>query len=211
MKPADKTIVIDNEYYQAHYLLNEESGRWLARVRVIRKDTNEYINKGFTVYKYRKNEVVQEVISKVTSTFRSEIEGLGVPLEWDSEVRKILVACSKHRKTILNFGAYCESLDRKGVKGDFGLEYAKFWRELIIKTSALTCRINKLPPQERLSLLVPPDSVYEDPSDSWSLEEIDNRRMVFDYFGNPTDEEKKVHTAQNEKLQKRFVELGWKN
>ncbi len=196
-----KNIVIENKYYQIHYLLTDESGKWLARVRVTRKDTDEYINNGFTLYDHDKEEVIKKVIKKINLSLMPQIEALGVPLEWNTEVRRILSACSNHRNSIFKFSEYCNrSSELKIDEDEFGLEYAKFWQNSIKETSAITYSINKLSSEERLNLLIPPDYVYTDPSDIWSLEELDNRRMIFDYFGNHTNKEKEVHKLQKEKL-----------
>jgi len=210
MNPSEKINVTENEYYQIHYILSEESGKWLARIRITRKDTNEYIRGGFTVYGNEKNNVKEKTLTKINNLLIPKIEALGCPPEWDTEIRRILVECTKHRRAILKFGGYCHDCISTQIDDNvFGLEYAKFWQRLINATSILSKRVEQLSPQERINLLVSPDSVFEDPSDSWSLEDLDSRNMIYGYFANPSEQEKITHETQLKKLNDRFEELGW--
>ncbi|MGH8711550.1 MAG: hypothetical protein ACREVA_09595 [Burkholderiales bacterium] len=58
-------------------------------------------------------------------------------------------------------------------------------------------------------MLVVPDDALKEPSDAWNLEEIDMRLLVFDFFINPTEKERRLHETQKKKLAKRFEGLGW--
>ncbi len=210
MNSSKKIDVTENKYYQIHYLLSEESGKWLARVRITRKDTNEYVPGGFTVYESDKKNVIEKTLATINDSLMPKIEALGSPLEWDTEVRRILVECAKYRRAILKFGSYChDCIATQADDEEFGLEYAKFWQRFIKATSILSKRIEELTPQERIDLLISPDSVFENPSDSLSLEDLDSRNMIYGYFATPSEQEKIAHETHLKKLNDRFEELDW--
>ncbi len=201
-----------NEYYRVFCFLSEREGvgKWLAKIRVIRKDTDEYVNAGFTIFDDEKKLVIENATTKINASLMPALEEMGAPPDWDSEVRRVLVCCKKLHSNIVQFGSDCaDIIASQGDVDEFWIKYPKFWKQLIKESIALSQRIEMLSTQERIDLLVSPDNVFEDPSDSWSLEDLDSRIMVFDYFANSTTQEKIVHEAQKKKLADRFEELGW--
>ncbi len=108
--------------------------------------------------------------------------------------------CARQRRAILRFGSYCfDYVKKKPNREDFGLTYATFWKRFIRDSSALSYRVEQLSSEERLELLTCSERVYEDPSNSWDLEDLDSRHMMFSYFGNPSEQEKSVYETELEK------------
>ncbi len=206
MNPAEKIDVVENQYYQVHYLLSKEGDKWLARVRVTRRDTGEYLNEGFTVYDHGKKNVKEKAADEIASTLIPSIEALGCPPEWDTEVRRILVECYRQRTAILNFRRNCNK--EHAEEGEEGLSYARFWQQLIKDVSVLSYRVEQLNREERLNLLLSPDQVFDKPLERWKLVDWDSRHMIFSYFGNPSRQEVIAHESQLSKLKDR-QDQGW--
>ncbi|MCP4491932.1 MAG: hypothetical protein GY820_32205 [Gammaproteobacteria bacterium] len=211
MSDDEKIILVENDYYRVFCLLTEQDdGKWLARVRVVRKDTEESVKGGFTVFESNKENALESVNSQVKVKLFPKLEKSGPPSDWDSEVRRTLLLCKKLRSNVFQFGndikgfvASCDEEDK------FWEKYAVFWKQHAKEAIALSDSIGSLSAEERVELLTSPDSVFTDPSDSRSLEDIDLRIMVFDFFVKPSELEVTIFEKQKNKLEKRFAELGW--
>lgn len=205
------------ELYQTRYYRvlcclskRERKGDWLAHIRVKRKDSEEYVNRGFTTSGIDQKSALEIADNKVRNSLIKELEELGAPIEWASPIRAVLIQCRKVNDSILQFGSYCNEFSpQTGNGNDFIGNYSGFWKKLVKDSYDLIRLIEALSPDDKLSLLVSNDSVFEDPSDSWSLEDIDLRIRVFDFFMDPTDQECSAHKKQLDKLADRYAELGW--
>ena len=69
--------------------------------------------------------------------------------------------------------------------------------------------IETLTKNERIDMLILPDSVFIDPSDPWSLDEQDARIGIIQFFLNPSENEINTHQAQLSLLTDTFHKLGW--
>ena len=70
--------------------------------------------------------------------------------------------------------------------------------------------VEALDDKDRIELLTISDSSLQDPSDIWSLNDIDFRLAAFRIFSCPSEQEKRHHELQLERLARRHDELGWK-
>lgn len=209
----DHKILWCDDYYEIICIISKEknSGKWLAKTRVKRKDTDEYINAGFTALDLDKDKLLQNVETRANTSLLLEIKSLGVPIDWNSEIRHTLLFCKKLNSEIGEFGSYSiDSLFPKKNDERYLSKYSDFWRKIIKETVFLCGKIETLSADARIDLLTLPEYVFEDPSDAWSLDEIDARLIAFEFFLNPSDKEREVHFSQKHKLADRFIELGWK-
>lgn len=202
-----------NEFYQIIFFVSEQQidSKWLARVRVIRRDTMEFIKGSFTVYEQDKKILMEKVEKRVEESLFPELEKVGKPSDWNNEIRQILVKCKDVTSRLKSFGHYSiDHLSEQKDKDEYSSNYAQYWQEIIRDTIAVNRMIEELDDKERIELLTISDDSLKDPSDSWSLEDIGVRIQVFDFFSCPSEKEKKHHDLQREKLAHRFDELGWK-
>ncbi|WP_428634734.1 hypothetical protein [Sedimenticola sp.] len=209
----EEIVLGENGYYRIICLLSEveSEDKWLGRIRVIRKDTGEYVNKGFTVFENSKESVLNIAERKVEKYLLPELVQLGKPTDWNSRVRCVLVKCKKLHQYVLDFGSLSVDIMHSNTEDeDYLVKYSLFWKNLVKETIALSRAIETLNSEERLDLLTLPSDAIKDPSDAWNLEELDLRIMSFDFFSNPTEQERDVHVAQKKKLADRFAELDWK-
>lgn len=212
MKMDEKINLAENEYYRIVCLFAKKGtdGKWLARIRILRKDTNEYVKGGFTIFDYGKDKVREKVIAEINNSLMPRLIKSGPPTQWNTDVRKIMAYASKFRSSVLRFGNYCEDAISSQDKIDqFGSKYSSFWKRFIKETIALNKMVQQLSTEERISLLVSPEEVFKDPSDSWNLDDLDTRIMIFDFLTDPTKEEKIAHNSQLKRLSDRYEELGW--
>ncbi len=212
MKIDQELTFEKTEYYKIICLLSEikTESKWLARVRVQRNDTEEYVNAGFTVYEQEKEVVIEAARERTKIKLLPELVKLGPPPQWDTETRKILLECKIIHSDILDFA---ELHSRKTIsemdESERGMNYIAFWKKLIKQSISLSKKIDGLSDIERAAILTISDEALSDPSTPSSLEEIDSCVFVFDFYSNPTKEEFNLHEAQKEKLAKRYLELGW--
>lgn len=202
-----------NEFYQVIYFFSQpkDDSKWLAKVRVIRQDTMEFIKGGFAVYEPDKKILIEKIEKRVKESLFPELEKTGAPSDWNSEVRKILIKCGDSVRRVSTFGRYSEDHRSEQMDEDeYSSNYAGYWHEIIRETVAISRMIEELDAAKRMELLTIPDSSLKDPSDAWSLEDIGWRINVFKFFSKPSEEEKKHHELQLEKLARRNDELGWK-
>lgn len=201
-----------NQYYKIICLLTEEKddAKWLAHIRVKRIDTDEYVKAGFTIFDNDKNVVMDKVMSKIDNSLLIELDKLGKPLDWNSDIRNVLLFCKKLHTKIIEFSSYTtDTLSINHDADNYLIDYASFWKMIIKESFELGRKIELLTEEERINLLTLPKESLSEPSDSWNLEQLDMRLMVFDFFINPTDIEIETHNIQKIKLKSRFEELGW--
>ena len=106
-----------NEFYQIIYFVSKQKidSKWLAKVRVIRLDTMEFIAGGFAVFEPDKKSMMNKIKNRVNKSLFPELEKAGKPSDWNSELRKILLACLALRRKISNFGKYANDRLAKRV------------------------------------------------------------------------------------------------
>lgn len=201
-----------NEFYKILLLVYQpkDDSKWLGKVRVIRLDTIEFIKSGFFVYEQDKEILMEKIKRRVEESLFPELEKAGAPSDWNSEIRKIFVACKDVTSRLMRFGHY--SVDHESEQKDednYSSNYAQYWQEIIKDIVAVNRMIETLDDQKRIELLTIPDSSLKDPSDAGSLDDIDFRIRVVDFFSCPSEKEKKHHDSQRKKLVDRFNELGW--
>lgn len=201
-----------SEYFRISMVTSYRSGNgsWVARVRAYRNDTGEFMNMGFNTSGDSLESVEEMARERSQLELVAALQALGIPSDWNSEARKILVRCSVILATVSEFGMFC-STEISNACDDhlFYEKYPGFWTGLIQLSVGLSRDINLLDEEERLSLLVVPDEVFVDPSQSWALEEFDRRHRVYSFFSNPTIAETKAYEAQEKRLFARYKELGW--
>jgi hypothetical protein len=186
------------------------AGKWLASIRATRKDTGEYVKAGFAVSGQNKEEVLKIAIKRVNDTLLPQLDELGEPIEWRTQIRQVILRCKNLKAQIVEFGNYiADGALSGGNVEDYWERYAVFWKKTIKESIALSGNIEGLTEEDRITLLTLPEEALKDPSDAWSLEELDSRIMAFEFFLMPTEREKLVHEAQKKRLSERFKELGW--
>lgn len=205
-------ILAETEYYRVVCVLSErhDTEKWLASIRVIRRDTDEYVKMGFTIFSPNKEDVVNSAMQRATESLLPQLGNLGKPTEWHSRTRHVILRCKKLKAEIVSFGNYiADNVLLGGNTKEYWEKYAVFWKKITKESIALSSEIETLDEEERLGLLILPEDAVNDPSDAWSLEELDSRIMVFDFFLKSTEREKQVHEEQKKKLSDRYEELGW--
>lgn len=199
------------DYYRIICVLSkvDQDDRWLGQIRVMRDDTSEFINKGFTVLKSTKDAVLAAAKKRIGDSLIQELREIGKPTDWNSRVRFLLMQCKELRQYIMEFGIKSvDTLTSKGEGNDYFVDYSIFWKTLIKKSISFSKAIDSLSTDERLDLLSFPSDALKDPADAWSLEELDLRIMSFEFFSCPTEREKQLYNVQKKMLADRFVELG---
>ncbi|MGH1441210.1 MAG: hypothetical protein ACRBBR_13920 [Cellvibrionaceae bacterium] len=213
MKIINEQIELEGtQYYKIICLISKQndSAKWLARVRVLRKDTGEYIKAGFTIFDKNKEIVINNVNKRVNESLILELERSGAPPDWNNDVRCALLYCQKLHREIMSFGEYSMDILSSQKNSDGYLsKYAIFWKSITKKSVFLSKKIESLNAKERIDLLTLSEDSLKDPSNTWSLEDIDLRIMVFDFFANPSSKEMEYYDLQKKKLASRFKELGW--
>jgi hypothetical protein len=202
----------DTQYYRVICVLSEvnAAGKWQASIRVKRSDTGEYVKAGFAVSGQNKEEALTSAIKRVNDSLLPQLDELGEPTEWRTQIRQVILQCKNLKAQIVEFGSYIAegALSGGNVEGYWD-RYAVFWKNTIKESIALGGNIERLTEEDRISLLTLPEEALKDPSDAWSLEELDSRIMAFEFFLMPTEREQLVHEAQKRRLSDRFKELGW--
>lgn len=207
----EKLKKIESEYYCFNYEINLDSNskKWVGKVNSYRKDTNEIIDIGFICINQDK-EILEKIILDKIDFLKEELISVGVPLEWNSPIRPILIDCLKYIEFVVNFNLLCQKAINGEVCHDkFKNECIRFCDKQIFRTLSLTNRIECLSLKERINILISPDKVFEDPSDPWSIDDLKSRIEIFKFFLNPSSEEVNVHENQVSKLRSRYIELGW--
>ncbi len=145
--------------------------------------------------------------SRARAELVPKLNALGKPLDWDSEVRKILIAAYKSRRSFEAFiiRELKKPPERDGLLDNFGPARQRYLQESI----NICARLEKLSEGQRIEALTSPDEVFEDPSDGWSLQDLDSRIDIYRYFLNPSQSETDAHQDQLRRLQNRYAELGW--
>ena len=201
-----------NEFYQIIFFVSQpkDDPKWLAKVRVIRRDTMEFVRGGFAVYEQDKKILLEKVKQRAEESVFPELEKAGAPSDWNSELRPIWIKCKNVTKRLMRFGHYSvDHLSEQKDEDEYSSNYAQYWQEIIRDTVTVNRMIEELDGKKRIELLTIPDDSLKAPSDAWSLDDIDSRIWVFDFFSAPSEQEKKHHELQKEKLAHRFKELGW--
>lgn len=208
----EKLKKFESEHYRVTFqiFLESNSNKWMGVVRIKRKDTDEIVRGGFRVIAQEKDAVEEKLISKANASLKLDIEALGIPYEWNSPVRPILVRYLSLRRKNTGFWLRLDDVfDGKKDSKDFSERYTGFWNKIISESIALARSIEMLDKQERIGMLVSPDSVFDDPSDPWSLDDLDARIDIFKFFLNPSEAEINAHKTQLEKLSDTYHKLGW--
>ena len=206
MRVDEELIFEKTDYYGVFCLLSEVSaeGKWLARVRVKRNDTEEYINSGFTAYDHEKDVVIGAAKKRTKIELMPELNKMGKPPDWDSETRKILLLCKKNHSGVFDFaqwysdGALVEENER-------ARSCVNFCKSLIKDSISISKKIDCLSNFERIEMLTISDAAFNAPSDPWCLEEIDLSILVFDFYSHPTIEE----TELSEPSLHLSLTVGW--
>ncbi|MCX7068970.1 MAG: hypothetical protein NTW85_14920 [Methylococcales bacterium] len=202
----------ESQYYRMFYEIsfNTNAGKWMGKVRIVRKDTDEAVRGGFRVFDVKKNLLKKKMIEKIHSTLETDLTKLGVPYEWNSKGRLILVLHLRLMDSIVEFGKFCDdTIAGKESSNYFTEKYVHFWYELIKQSIAIARSIELLTPQERIEMLTSPDYVYDDPSDPWNLDDLDARLGVFKFFLNPSEMEISTLEVQTKKITDLHHKLGW--
>jgi hypothetical protein len=199
-----------NDYYRVVCVISEikNENKWLGMTRVTRKDTGEYINAGFTVYEDDKEAVINISRQRVNDLLLRNLEELGKPIDWNKEIKRILLRCKKLKTEIVEFGGYAEEvLSSRGNTDEYWDRYSIFWREIIKESIALCRSIEMLSEKERIEILELSEDAIKDPTDAWNLDELDAKTMIFNFFLNPTEQERETYDAQRKRLSDKFNEL----
>jgi hypothetical protein len=210
MSLEDELKALESEYYRVSYDIqfSKYAGKWIGKVRLRRKDTDEVVKGGFRIVGDDERQLTTAIREKLDS-IKCVINSLGAPLEWKSQGRVVLISYLRLRSKIASYGL----LTDKAIAGSENKEvlesYSRFWYEVIQDALEITRKIETLSKKERIDLLILPESVFADPSDPWSLDETDSRIGIIDLFLNPSEHELLTHQAQIRKLADIFHQMGW--
>jgi len=118
-----------NEFYQIIFFVSEQTAgpEWLARVRVVRRDSMEFIKGGFNVREHDKKIFMKKIKKRVEESLFPELEKVGKPSDWNSEIRKILVKCKDVTRRLMSFGYYSvDHLSEQKDKDEYSSNYAQY-------------------------------------------------------------------------------------
>ncbi|MCX7066079.1 MAG: hypothetical protein NTW85_00020 [Methylococcales bacterium] len=205
MNIEDHISKYENEYYKVVCKLsfNTDAQKWMGKIRIQRKDTNEFVKGGFRVFDKDKYIIEGKIIEELNKSMITNFEILGTPFEWKSRGRKVLAE-------IIDYELLLDKIiDGKDNKYKFIRRYDKFSYKVIKETLNITKKIEKLSEKERHGMLIFPETVFLDPSDPWSLDEIDSRSEIIKFFLKPSKLELSIHKTQKDKLIELYKTLGW--
>ena len=96
---------IKHQYYRIFCKIFQDSNskNWIGVVRIKRKDTDEIVRGGFRVIDKKKIIVEEKLRSMINTKLAKDLEVLGVPYEWNTSTRPILVLYLKLRRKYTNF------------------------------------------------------------------------------------------------------------
>lgn len=202
---------LESDFFRIVYDIkfNSDAKKWMGKIRIQRKDTDEIVKGGFRVFDEDKSLLEKKIIEKLAS-IKSELIALGAPFEWKNKARLVLISYLKLQLKITKYGVFFDQvIEGKQDEKVFTEKYASFWLEVIEDALAITREIEVLSEKERIEMLVLPESVFLDPSNPWSLDEIDSRGRIIKFFLNPSEKEIYTHKLQTKKLTDLFHQLGW--
>jgi hypothetical protein len=211
MSINDEIDKLESDFFRIVFDIkfNSDAKKWMGKIKIQRKDTNEIVKGGFRVFDEDKSLLEKKIIEKLGS-IKSELIALGTPFEWKTKARLALLSYLKLQIKITKYGVFCDQvIAGKEDEKVFSEKYAGFWLEVIEDTLAITREIEMLSEKERIEMLILPKSVFLDPSDPWSLDEIDSRGQIIKFFLNPSEQEINTHKLQTKKLTDLFHQLGW--
>jgi hypothetical protein len=193
---------LESQYYRMFYEIsfNFHAKKWMGKVRIVRKDTDEIVRGGFRVFDEKRHLLKNKMIKKIHSKLQADLKKSGIPYEWKSKKRLVLLSCLDLMDDIVEFSKFChDTIVSKEDSQNFTGKYGKFWYELIGNTIAITKSIEQLTPQERIEILISPDFVYENPIDPWNFDDLDLRTKIFRFFLHPSEMEIKTYQEQSAK------------
>ncbi|HRD68403.1 MAG TPA: hypothetical protein PKY50_19920 [Candidatus Competibacter sp.] len=211
MSLDDEINKIKSDYYRIVYNItfNADAAKWMGKVRIQRKDTNEIVKGGFRVFDKEKSLVEEQIIEKM-DIVKTELFSLGVPFEWNNRGRLILVHYLQLRSKIAEYMISCDRvISREEDKKYFSEKYANFWLQIIEDTIEIARSIEVLSAQERVDMLIFPERIFHNPSDPWNLDEIDSRVGIIKFFLNKSEQEINTQKIQIKKLTGMFHQLEW--
>jgi hypothetical protein len=210
----DEVKKFETEYFKVtyHMSFSTNAGKWMGKVRILRKDTNEIVKGGFRVIDSERIQVEQKIIEKLNQSMMEHLIALGVPHEWNSKGRLVLVRYLKLRSKITEYGLFCDQvIEGKEDKSLLFDKYGRFWQEIIKEAIDITRDVEKLTNQERIDMLTLPEDIFINLCDPWNLDEMDSRGDIINFFLNPSEQEKNINKLQTDKIVALYHQLGWDN
>lgn len=194
----DRIEGLSTDYYQVLYSLKSiENNLYEAQAVVTRKDTGEETRLFFCEYggniENIEHKIYQSLLEKASFLAKQ-------PADWNSKTKKLLAELNVLENHKVAFHVELEKSISNGVSEEFIKEsYGSFLNLIIEKTKQLVIGIEELDSNDRKSLLISDEYVYENPTDPWNLDDLTLRYRIFKFFNNPSIEEIQLHHAHIEK------------
>lgn len=205
-------LKVDSPYYRVIFQMSHDDNLdvWVGKVRIRRRDTDEIVRGGFKAVDSIKAVVEEKANIWIGTACVDQLGALGVPYEWSSPVRPILVRYLKLQRSNTKFWLRIDDVfSGKQERTAFSESYSGYWSFVTTESVELTKAIEVLTTRQRVDMLISPKAVFDDPSDPWSLDDIDARVGIFKFFIRPSQDEIHAHKIQLGKLDSRYNELGW--
>jgi hypothetical protein len=209
---SQEELKVDSPYYRVIFQMSRDDslGVWVGKARIRRRDTDEIVRGGFKVVDSNKTVVEEKANIWRGTACVDQLGALGVPYEWNSPVRPILVRYLKLQRSNTRFWLRVDDVfSGKQERTAFSEYYSGYWTFVATESVELTKAIEVLTTRQRVDMLISPGAVFDDPSDPWSLDDIDARVGIFKFFIRPSQDEVQAHQTQLAKLDSRYKELGW--
>lgn len=204
----------ESEYYRIYSIIsfNSDTGKWMGKIRIMRKDTGETVRGGFRAFDEDKKNLEKKLITRSIEKLPDDLAKLGKPYEWQNQGREILLRYLALWYDIGNYGRkFREAYENVNSTNDTERteNFVKFWNLLLDESVALTRSIESLTEEDRCNMLRLPQFVFDNLSDPWNLDEIDSRLGIYRFILNPSQLEKKTYNNQKKTLRKHYKKLGW--
>jgi hypothetical protein len=206
---------LESEYYRIYSIIsfNPDAGKWMGKIRIMRKDTGEGVRGGFRVFDEDKKNLEKKLVERSVEKLPDVLKNLGKPYEWQNQGREILLRYLALRCSITSYyGKNCrkafENVNSTN-EAERTESFVKFWNLLLDESTALTRFLELLAEEDRCNMLRLPKFVFDNLSDPWNLDEIDSRLGIYRFILNPSQLETKTYNNQKIKLKKHYKVLGW--
>ncbi|MEQ1543795.1 hypothetical protein [Methyloglobulus sp.] len=204
----------ESDYYRIFSIIsfNSDAGKWMGKIRIMRKDTDEVVRGGFRIFDEDKKNLEKKLVSRCLEKLPDDLSKLGNPYEWQNKGREILLRYLALKYSITSFGrSYREAFENVNSMNETERteNFVSFWNLLLDESVALTRSIELLTEEDRCNMLRLPKFVFDNLSDPWNLDEIDSRLGIYRFILNPSQLEKKTYNNQKRTLRKHYKKLGW--
>lgn len=195
---------LGDSFYDIRTILTEtESGVWIGRGLVIRKDTNETVG-GTQI----RSGDAGETLRLLSESLKPIVSALArPPHEWGmTSVRSILMTYKRFNDELTSAYVHLEHRRALGSLSKDELHRTHHMvRDMVRRqTLELVERLERLTEAERLQLVTSAEEVYQHIHDPWNLDDVYARDAIFDYLLRPSAELIRRHEAHQARMVSEF-------